>query len=153
MVQMSGLKDENKILRFPAKSRTFFRMTSKNRLISKGAWHSLVPSLSFMSHLTSMLKPHVSSIFVNASSRVGKGSWSSSTSVNSLTPFTISKWWWSYGNSWILYSWHCKNAFHEKNNTFNPRNCAKVRELNWVGISSLFSPFLATEVVANSKSW
>ena len=74
MVQMSGLKDENKILRFPAKSRTFFRMASKNKLISKGAWHSLVPSLSFMSHLTSMLNPHVSSIFVNASSRVGKGS-------------------------------------------------------------------------------
>ena len=74
------------------RSRTFFRMASKNRLISKGAWHSLVPSLSFMSHLTSMLNPHVSSIFVNASSRVGKGSWSSSTSVNSLTPFEISFW-------------------------------------------------------------
>ena len=72
------------------------RTVSRNKLISKGKWHSLLPSLSIISHFSSMLNPQLSSILFKASSRVGNGSCSSFSSLNSLTPLEYSKWWWIY---------------------------------------------------------
>ena len=47
-------------------------------------------------HFSSMLNPQLSSILFKASSRVGNGSCSSFSSLNSLTPLEYSKWWWIY---------------------------------------------------------
>ena len=82
-VQMSGLNDENTIfLRWPC-LRTLPKTASRKRLISKGKWHSLLPSFNIMSHFNSMLKPQFGSIVFKASSNVGKA-WSSTlSSVNS----------------------------------------------------------------------
>ena len=83
------------------------RTVSRNKLISKGKWHSLLPSLSIISHFSSMLNPQLSSILFKASSRVGKGSCSSFSSLNSLTPLEYSKWWWIYKRFVKKYTYAC----------------------------------------------
>ena len=59
------------------------------RLISKGKWHSLLPSFSIISHFSSMLKPQFWSIMLRASSKVGKAWSSTDSSVNSCKNIRI----------------------------------------------------------------
>ena len=86
IVQMSGLKDEKSIFLSLPWVRTVFRIWSRKRFISIGLQpsSSILPVFIMPGYLISMLKPQLESSLSRISSRVGKGSCSSSPALPQL---------------------------------------------------------------------